>query len=141
MDSFLHPCHHGEYSDGESRSRHSSASCNGCSDCEAADTLLSMRHFCGSTASDARKAAAIPPRLRSKQYRDNYFGDNTTKATAEGKAPVSLTLICVMLLTMSQFAFSNHSICFLFRRLLDHTLLQWSTLSKRKLNSLALGQP
>ena len=76
MESLVHHCHHAEFSDGESRSRHSSASCNGCCDCEAADTLLSMRHLRGSNSADVRKAAAVPPRLRSKQYRDNYFGDN-----------------------------------------------------------------
>lgn len=87
----LHPCHRRSSTEEDSRSRHSSSSCNGCSDCEAADTLLSMRQFCGvQPSNDARKAASIPPRLRSKQYRDNYFGENASSFNGGKKNNVSV---------------------------------------------------
>ncbi|CAK8698047.1 unnamed protein product [Clavelina lepadiformis] len=78
MESFTHQCHTVTTSDSESRSRHNSASCGGCSDCEAADTLLSMRQLCNLSSSPTNntRKPVLPPRLRSKHYRKIYFADS-----------------------------------------------------------------
>lgn len=74
MDSFAHQCQRPDVSDSDTRSRHNSASCGGCNDCEAADALLSMhQQSCNVPAVTARKPV-LPPRLRyRKQYKQNMM--------------------------------------------------------------------
>nr|BAA36292.1 PEM-4 [Ciona savignyi] len=101
MEQFVHPCHLPDLSDSDSRSRHSSDSCTGCNDCEAADTLLSL---CGRQSSPCvaanpvtQRKPVLPPRLRyRKKYRQNLLkeleGINSTQQPTKGPLGVNTSM-------------------------------------------------
>jgi len=87
VESFVHTCHRSDGSDYESRSRHNSASCGGCSDCEAAGTLLAMHSLgnaCSVIAAAPRKPV-LPPRLRyRKMYKESQSTQKASREDTDG---------------------------------------------------------
>eukprot|EP00059_Ciona_intestinalis_P000913 XP_002119265.3 Krueppel-like factor 10 [Ciona intestinalis] len=95
MEQFAHQCQRADLSDSDSRSRHSSDSCTGCNDCEAADTLLSL---CGGQTNqlNGSRKPVLPPRLRyRKKYRQTFL-DESENNSRSASSPSHHTAITTM---------------------------------------------